>query len=131
MIENWNRVVTPQDKVYHLGDVALGPKDRFHEIMPRLNGKKRLILGNHDELVDLQMWKYFKKISMWRIFKDFNFVCSHVPLREHDLRKVEFNVHGHIHEKDSPTWQHMNICVERTNYTPLCVDEIVLELKSR
>src|ERR1700692_3925644 len=46
MIEKHNSVVRPQDKVYCLGDFAM--KDRGILYARRLNGHKRLILGNHD-----------------------------------------------------------------------------------
>lgn len=47
MIERWNTVVKPEDTVYHFGDVAMhtAPMKR---ILPQLNGKKILIVGNHD-----------------------------------------------------------------------------------
>lgn len=50
LIENWNAVVKPQDLVYHLGDFAFGldDGDRVRSIFSRLNGRKRLVLGNHD-----------------------------------------------------------------------------------
>ena len=47
MIQNWNEVVKPQDKIYFLGDLAFN-KNEADKIMPRLNGKKCLIRGNHD-----------------------------------------------------------------------------------
>jgi calcineurin-like phosphoesterase family protein len=46
MIANWNSVVRPHDKVYHLGDVAI--RRKHIGLMSRLNGKKVLIRGNHD-----------------------------------------------------------------------------------
>ena len=50
LIEQWNSVVKPGDIVYHLGDVTLGLNHRneFPRLVPRLNGSKRLIVGNHD-----------------------------------------------------------------------------------
>jgi len=46
IIDNWNSVVGENDLIIHLGDLAW----RGHqEILPRLNGKKILILGNHDK----------------------------------------------------------------------------------
>ncbi|MBX3531582.1 MAG: hypothetical protein KF849_13310 [Rhizobiaceae bacterium] len=50
LIDNWNAVVRPGDLVYHLGDFAFGLGDaaRVRHIFDRLNGRKRLILGNHD-----------------------------------------------------------------------------------
>jgi len=46
MVEKWNAVVKPHDKVYHLGDVVMRVKDL--DILNRLNGDKVLIRGNHD-----------------------------------------------------------------------------------
>lgn len=46
MVRNWNTVVRPHDKVYHLGDVVI--RRECLRILDRLNGKKRLIRGNHD-----------------------------------------------------------------------------------
>ena len=45
MIECWNSVVKDGDIVYHLGDVFF---DNGHTVLPRLKGRKRLLLGNHD-----------------------------------------------------------------------------------
>lgn len=49
LIMRWNTMVAPSDVVYHLGDVGLCKKDRFAEILSRLNGEIRLIKGNHDD----------------------------------------------------------------------------------
>src|ERR1017187_9055572 len=46
MVAQWNAVVRPTDHVYCLGDVVLKRKN-LH-IISRLQGKKRLIFGNHD-----------------------------------------------------------------------------------
>lgn len=48
MIYNWNSVIKPEDKVYHLGDVYFGSQPEADAILSRLMGKKRLIVGNHD-----------------------------------------------------------------------------------
>lgn len=50
LINNWNAVVRPGDLVYHLGDFAFGLNDgdRVRSIFSRLQGRKILILGNHD-----------------------------------------------------------------------------------
>lgn len=50
IIENWNNTVGATDTVYHLGDVALGPWDKWHNILTRLNGYKVLVVGNHDRI---------------------------------------------------------------------------------
>lgn len=48
MIHNHNRIVRPEDVVFHLGDLAMaGPKSTIN-LIRRLNGRKYLINGNHD-----------------------------------------------------------------------------------
>lgn len=55
LVANWNSIVAPEDTVYHLGDVAM-KMNAVKAIIPRLNGKKILIVGNHD-----LMYPYFTK----------------------------------------------------------------------
>lgn len=50
LIESWNETVKKDDIVYHLGDFAFGLGDvaRVQSIFRQLNGRKYLVLGNHD-----------------------------------------------------------------------------------
>lgn len=124
IIENWNRVVKPGDKVYHLGDVFFGPKDDFKKLWPRLNGKKRLIVGNHDDIKFLAQGNFFQKIYMWRLFKEFGIILTHVPINQDNFRVGSKNVHGHIHQKRSPPGPYQCVCVEHTNYTPVNIESL-------
>lgn len=129
MIERWNSVVTPQDKIYHLGDVTFRVKD-FHKIVSRLNGHKRLVLGNHDDPKNYELTRWFDKIGIWRIFKEENFVCTHVPIPPDQFRhKVQYNVHGHIHQNVIDDPRYVNVCVEQTDYTPLSMDQLKARFK--
>lgn len=128
MITRWNERIKPGDRVYHLGDVAMGGP-AIGKVMNKLHGSKRLILGNHD-VVKGDLVNYFHKISMWRVFREYDLVCSHVPLREDNMITM-FNLHGHIHQNLSPSIRHMNLCVEHTDYRPLHLDEILSELSKR
>ena len=49
LLAAWNAVVGPEDEVWHLGDFAHGAsRERCREIFTSLNGRKRLVRGNHD-----------------------------------------------------------------------------------
>ena len=48
IIKWWNELVAPDDTVYHLGDVALGPIMDSLSCISRLNGEIVLVEGNHD-----------------------------------------------------------------------------------
>lgn len=50
IVRNWNERVRPDDIVFHLGDVALGPWTDWHGILTRLSGYKVLVVGNHDRI---------------------------------------------------------------------------------
>lgn len=132
MVQNWNRVVKPQDHVWHLGDVAMGFSSGHHNaLLRRLNGHKRLVVGNHDKLKSEALHMNFEKIELWRGWKDEGFVCSHIPLRKDNFRGgVAVNVHGHIHERviDDPAY--INVCVEQINYTPISMEEITDRIKN-
>lgn len=129
IIENWNSVVTPQDKVYHLGDVYFGPQNEADILLSRLNGKKRLIVGNHDTIYGKGniLQKHFQKIYMWRVFKEFNMTLTHVPIHESAFRGGDYCVHGHLHQNDSPNGNYISVCVEKPwmNYRPISIEEVI------
>lgn len=122
MVENWNKTVKDEDIVYHLGDVYFG---NGHKVLPRLRGRKRLILGNHDNGKSSYIQCNFQKVLMWRMFPEFNCVLTHVPIHESGLYKVQYNLHGHIHQNASPTDRHINCSVEVQNYTPKAIEDLI------
>lgn len=140
MIERWNSVVKPGDIVYHLGDVVMNSNDDytwFKQNWSRLNGSKRLIVGNHDDIKFLSAGGFFKKVSMWRMFPEFGLLLTHVPVhsasamlygsKDTGLLTTPFqllNVHGHIHQNPSPAGPYRCVCVEHTDYTPVNIEEL-------
>lgn len=128
MVERWNAVVRPQDHVYHLGDFAIGKQNI--PIAARLNGHKRLVLGNHDE-PDMKLYApYFKKIFSSR--KLDNFILTHIPVHPEDIGKCIANIHGHIHN-NVPQWnlgpRYFNVSCELLDYTPVPLEEIKATVK--
>lgn len=136
IIEKWNSVVKSDDIIYHLGDITFSEKI-YNQVMPRLNGQKKLILGNHDNLGMSLYSKYFEEISSWHKWKSKgaipNFVLCHYPLHrgsfDYRLGEKSFCVHGHLHQNliDEPGY--INVCVEHTNYTPINLDELLVKMK--
>ena len=117
MVQCWNSVVRPGDKVVHLGDVAINKK--YLEILRRLNGKKKLIMGNHD-IFDLKYYsEYFYDIKAYRVFD--GHVFSHIPVHPSSIERWRGNVHGHLHEKklDDPRYICMSVEQGHVNYTPV------------
>lgn len=93
MVEAWNKTVGVNDKVYHLGDVAMAGK-HLH-ILHRLNGEKVLIKGNHDMEKPSVYLKYFKDIRGSHMLD--KLVMTHVPVHAGSLDRWRGNIHGHLH----------------------------------
>lgn len=130
MIENWNKVVKKGDKVYHLGDVFFGSKETFPKLWSRLNGSKRLIIGNHDDVKYLSSGGFFGKIQLWRMWDGKPLLFTHVPvhedcIKERILDEGGVNVHGHTHMNGSPEGPYKSVCAELVNYTPVNLEELV------
>ena len=55
IIKTWNKRITNQDDIYILGDLFFLGKnldiDEANKILFKLNGKKHLIVGNHDDFI--------------------------------------------------------------------------------
>lgn len=125
LIKNWNETVSKNDVIIHLGDVALGSKDLLEMIIPRLNGKKILIKGNHDTYSD----DFYKKIgfdtvSKFPILYDGFYLLSHEPLILSETTPY-FNYYGHVHndEKYIDNATSKCVCVERIGYRPFLLYE--------
>jgi calcineurin-like phosphoesterase family protein len=134
LVERWNSVVKPGDKVYHLGDVFMGNRLAFAKLWPRLNGRKVLIGGNHDPMKWLSVGGFFKSTYAARYLKDWNIHLSHIPMHESSIiNKFDdakcINVHGHLHRRDSPEGPYYSVCVERHNYTPVAIDDLLKNLE--
>lgn len=125
MVERWNALVKPSDHVWHLGDVYMKSTNGYaNHLLNSLNGHKRLILGNHDLGTDKVLLAHFEKIVLWRDWKDFGILMSHIPLHPSSIIKDRVNVHGHIHNRESPDGPYLNVCVEKTNYGPINIEQL-------
>lgn len=120
LVENWNRVVRPQDKVYCLGDVVMNRKSL--PILDRLNGSKRLVRGNHDIFKLKEYTRFFEEIYGVRVLE--GFILSHIPLhRESVVPRFGVNVHGHLHTNYINDPAYLSVCVEQINFTPISLED--------
>lgn len=124
LVKSWNQTVAKKDTVYILGDFSLNPK-WAKLLMPKLNGKKILVAGNHDACF-VGHKKSAKFVQKYKeqcsevyphqssiILKDGTFaILCHLPYasdegmkfdtRYSDLRledKGSYLLHGHLHGK--------------------------------
>lgn len=132
LIENWNKVVGKQDRVFMMGDFALCGKEKIIEIGKRLKGKKILILGNHDGASLKTYYEAgFEMVSKFPILFEEFFVLSHMPqyIQENG---VYANIFAHVHT--NPMYKSVSsrsFCtsVERINYTPISFEIIKKQME--
>ena len=122
LIKNWNSVVKRDDKVIVVGDFALCGKDKIIEISQQLNGKKTLILGNHDRAsIKAYYDAGFEFVSKYPIVLDDWYIISHHPKYTTE-NSLYANIYAHVHN-DINYLDHTacSFCVsaERINYTPI------------
>lgn len=104
IIKWWNELVAPDDTVYHLGDVALGPITESMSCIKRLAGRKRLILGNHDRPF-MVAHKGQKQVDKWTKFylaAGFESIASEgaVAIDESPALLSHFPFEGDSHDGD-------------------------------
>lgn len=126
IIKYWNDLVMPDDKCLILGDLA------FNVGLPnvgRLNGRKYLIMGNHEHKKIGEYLPYFEDIKSYREDKEIGAIFSHIPVHESQLERWKVNVHGHVHSKSLPDKRYVNISLECTNYKPLSHDDLLRRIE--
>lgn len=132
MIKRWNDIVGPKDIVYHLGDVIINR--RYFSTLQRLNGRKRLVRGNHD-IFDLEdYYAHFEEVYgvvKLDIKEVGSFYLTHIPIHPDSIPKwCAGNVHGHLHDRRVlDKWgkidtRYICVSVEHTGYAPVAVEEI-------
>lgn len=134
LIKRWNAVVKPNDIVWHLGDFCFGKKENVQSIFPRLNGKIRIVLGNHDH----HKMKFYYDVGFQKVYDRpilFNnfFILSHAPLQWISNNLPFANIFGHVHDSDvykTFTARSACVCVERWNYAPIDWETIVDGMKT-
>src|SRR5690348_13012574 len=140
MIDNWKRLVDPNDTVLHLGDLVMTGQNgwKYNAEIFNLPGHKYLLKGNHDRGTNTYYKRQFnfevvgKSLdgNYWLSFEHNNrrVILSHFPWSRG--REWHVNVHGHIHnngysaEALRMNKDHRNISVEVMNYEPVRLRDV-------
>ena len=139
MIANWNRVVSENDIVFHLGDFCMGGSSKWTNVLNRLNGKIYLIIGNHDmknlkqscsdrfEKVAMQMYIEVDKQKIY--LNHCPFLCYGGAYRD------TWQLFGHVHTNknntgiDAPRLKMLfptqyDVGVDNNNFTPVSFEQV-------
>ena len=135
MIKMWNSVITSDKQtVYINGDFCFGSKTKVKEVFDKLNGRKRIVLGNHDKC----KFKDYYDIGFDRVYDKpivvSNFcILSHEPLQWVKDGGVYMNVYAHVHTQEMYrdfTLNSFCTSAERLSYKPIRFTEIFEKCRS-
>lgn len=116
IIEKWNSVISKKDTVWILGDITMEKTSPYY-LLDSLNGIKKVVLGNHDQPQHVpELLKYVNSVCGMIKYK--NFILSHCPIHESELKRFEKNIHGHVHENTLSDSRYINVSCEVIDYTP-------------
>jgi calcineurin-like phosphoesterase family protein len=145
MIQQWNHVVQPQDKVYVVGDFSFHRPDKTLQILNRLNGYKALILGNHDKPKRMTQ----PAIDAWGMVLPYyklkvpdadrprgvqEIVLLHYAMRVWDKsHRGSWHLYGHSHGSlpDDPNALSMDVGVDCHSFTPISYDAVKNVMKNK
>lgn len=151
LLDNWNRVVKPEDYVINLGDVSANIRTdndilKFNDWLGELNGNKILIKGNHDHFSKEFYLKTHIQVKDYLIIGEYFLV--HYPCYTNskytkpvDKRMLKifkesgckYIIHGHTHNNQSNNikteWDdgivRFNTSIEVLQYSPMLFQDVV------
>ena len=150
IIENWNKVVKPEDIVYLLGDLMLNDNEGGIRKLNQLNGIIHYIRGNHCTNTRCELYKNTNMIPLcgdfhtsWATIQKingYNFYLSHYPTMigsledMSELKKRLLGLSGHTHSKnkfyqDIPFMY--NVALDAHNNSPVSFDEIIADIEAK
>ena len=126
ILDEFNKYVKSDDKVYFLGDLAFGD-EAFEETLIKMNGDITFIRGNHDFNYTSIIRKYCKEVYDLRIINvnGRKIVLCHYPLRSWDgQRHYSWQLHGHCHGTLNPLPYQYDVGVDKNNMKPVSLKQL-------
>lgn len=149
LIANWNKIIGPDDIVYHLGDFTLGEFDEAQKYFSQLNGKI-MILANpwhHDkrwlpknylgplamEFYNMESIRHVTVIPPMVVLemdglqeRPLAVTLCHYPLAVWDRKHYgSWHLYGHTHKSDNSGEFRLNVGVDCMNYYPINLGNVL------
>lgn len=140
LIKNYNALVKPEDTCYFLGDISFD-KDywNINAFISRLNGRKILIIGNHDDAHRDKFHTAFHECfdERWQGNLTLNdekvyVVMDHYPLLQWNKgHHGSLHLHGHCHSNNEMNkgTRRYDVGVDGNDYKPVNIADLWAKLK--
>ncbi|WEJ35113.1 metallophosphoesterase [Devosia sp. SD17-2] len=127
LIRNWNEYVKKNDIVFHLGDFTNSEKAPFQqEIFAKLNGRKYLVLGNHDNQATYDLgWAAPPQHRMIVQIGKEQYVLDHYAGRTwYSSFHGSYQLFGHSHGRMPATNRSCDVGLDTWNLCPASIYQI-------
>ena len=134
IVDNWNTDVAEDDLTYILGDITFGKISLTVDLLRRLNGRKILIGGNHDNhsRSKAAFRDCFESIHDYLEIKHdgVKLVLCHYPIIFWNLKHHgSLHLHGHMHGNPTGIYGRIKDVGMDLNFCkPFVLDDVVHEL---
>ena len=115
-VKRINSKLGKNDTIIFLGDIG------DVSFVKKIKGYKVLVMGNHDAGRS-NYEPFFNEIYEGILIIGPKIVLSHEPI---DMRFC-FNIHGHDHSGWFKDKNHLNVCAEHIDYTPISLTKLIKE----
>lgn len=136
LIKAWNATVTPDNRVFHVGDVALNKHGLDKASL--LYGRKTLIKGNHDKFSRARLLKIFVSVTDKPLicrYKSWKIALYHYPDLPPDY-ECDILIHGHSHSRQPASYRHgsrryhcFNVSAEQNLLRPINIVPLMRRLQ--
>ena len=132
----WNETVEPGDEVWHLGDVAVGPRspgpaalfaERLAHRLERLHGRKHLVTGNNDP-DSVRSWPGWHSVQPYAEIEadGVALVLCHYALRSwNGMSRGAVNLHGHSHGRLASIARQFDVGVDVRDFRPAALASLL------
>jgi len=126
LINEHNNVVRPGDVVWFLGDFGFMPENQIQNTLRRLNGKKSLILGNHDKALAKHSGNFIGSGLLDAIYhyREVTIEKQHMVLFHYGMRvwnrahHGSWHLYGHSHGSLPPNCKSVDVGVDSKEISP-------------
>ena len=141
IIDNWNKKVKQCDTVYIVGDF-IWQDSKPEKYLERLNGKKILVVGNHDKWAKKEQYaRYFERITQYEevSLNGHQITLCHYPMiewknsRKKGTNRLGYLIYGHIHNNIYPEYKilfelpnALNAGADINGFVPVSFDELII-----
>ena len=136
MVAKWNAKVKADDVIYVLGDLFFRSAN-VEPILNRLNGRKHLVLGNHDHswTGKVRLGGYFESVqTIKEIYLGGSpATLCHYPMLSYPQARRGYMIYGHIHNNTGDDYwplimrrpRMLNAGVDVNGFEPVTFEELV------